>query len=134
MQEMVRIVLHSLECRTDPEAAGAALPSEEDFLHDKGLTATVGCPLHYATHAAVAASAKEDAQPATDPYGSSGGAQRSGEGERLKMPVPCAAALSYQAAYGDTLTGDAAEGARPLSWDSCQQIIALAAYPISAWL
>ncbi len=136
MQEMVRVVLQSLECRGDPEAAGAASqPPEADSLHAHGLMAAVhiGCPArHDGAHAAIAAAASEEGQPAADACGSSESAPHPGAHCRLRTPLPCAAAPAGQADHGgNTLTAD---GARPLSWDSCQQIIALAAYPISAWL
>ena len=55
----------------------------------------------------------------------------------LLAEMPSAGVSAEQTGHGYSVVGKGAEGtniARPLSWDSCQQIIALAAYPISAWL
>ena len=125
MQEMVQIVLQSLECRRGlhmPETALVQPASAADDLaaatNRSDPAADMPCSSQRAAEDSSEAAAPERQEQAGGPSGIPQGSEHSGG----DLNAACVAAGQEQGM------------ARPLSWDSCQQIIALAAYPISAWL
>ena len=128
-------MLQSLECRGDPEAAQAASQHPQaGSLPVDSLTASVMCPSHYDAHPPDTPLVSEGGQAASGHHDTSESAQRSEGAGRALAPLVSVTRSAVQAKHAGSVTERNAEGARPLSWDSCQQITALAAYPISAWV
>lgn len=121
----MQIVLQSLACRRDLHMPCSALVQPASAAGDlaaatirSGPAADKPCSTQSAAEHYSGAAAPEKQEQAGGPSGIPQGSERSG----ADLDAACVAA-------------DREPGmARPLTWDSCQQIIALAAYPISAWL
>ena len=125
LQEMVQIVLQSLECCRGLHMPKTALVQPASAAGDLAAAtnrsdpaADMPCSSQCAAEDSSEAAAPERQEQAGGPSDTQQGSERSGE----ELDAACVAA------------GQEPGMARPLSWDSCRQIIALAAYPISTWL
>jgi len=136
-QEMVQIVLQSLDCRKDAQAAErpSDLPAACPSPH-AGPAAILDCSSNQGAPGSLTSQASEGGRSMLESSDLPGSSQCS-RVAFFPAEMPPAGASAEQTGHGSSVVGkgtEAADIARPLSWDSCQQIIALAAYPISAWL
>ncbi len=125
MQEMVQIVLQSLENRRGlhmPDAAVALPASPAGNLTAATDSADPAANMPCSRECAGKDSSRAAAPQRQEQAGGTSGIPQGSERSGADTTAACAAA------------GQEQRMVRPLSWDCCQLIIALAAYPISAWL
>lgn len=132
LQEMVQIVLRSLVGRRELNASQtlAAVP-EPPPLSSTDAAVSTDCQV---SRAALAAPVAVDALQPSSEVSDLKGRHKHSDTASMVLKLPTRAQPAQQASHGHAGGSEAPKAERPLSWDSCQQIIALAAYPISAWL
>ena len=136
MQKMVQIMLYSLDCRKDLPAAQPCSSSEQrDHVPAGADSSCSAAPARCNLVSSVQPAATQGHVVASQALDSL--LRHQGQ-VRLPSGAPAQSrGILAQPAGCRQEPGSGCEAQQPapsLSWDSCQQIIAAAAYPISAWL
>ena len=129
-------MLFSLDCRKDLPAAQPCSSSRQREVLPAGAdsscpAAPARCPAATSEQPAVLLGHKAASQAPQSLLRHQGQACQSDTASSQSRDLPVQQADFRQERGGGC---EAQQPAPSLSWDSCQQIIALAAYPISAWL